>query len=132
MFGGQSRELDKKSFALKFNSSTGGKLHYKVFDNKDLVEFNTLVLRSGSQDQTSSMIRDEFNSTMLINYGTLDAQAAKPVVLYINGKYWGVYFLREKINTDFIENNYNADGSITIPEVLRPYMGGKDKIIPKK
>lgn len=28
----------------------------------------------------------------------------------------------------FLENNYNADGSITIPEVLRPYMGGKEKI----
>ena len=28
----------------------------------------------------------------------------------------------------FIENNYNEDGSITIPEVLRPYMGGIDKI----
>ena len=27
-----------------------------------------------------------------------------------------------------VENNYNADGSITIPEVLRPYMGGKEKI----
>ena len=27
-----------------------------------------------------------------------------------------------------LENNYNADGSITIPEVLRPYMGGKEKI----
>ena len=27
-----------------------------------------------------------------------------------------------------IENNYNEDGSITIPEVLRPYMGNKEKI----
>ncbi|MDO4962878.1 MAG: serine--tRNA ligase [bacterium] len=27
-----------------------------------------------------------------------------------------------------IENNYNEDGSITIPKVLRPYMGGKEKI----
>ncbi len=27
-----------------------------------------------------------------------------------------------------IENNYNEDGSITIPEVLRPYMGGKERI----
>ena len=32
----------------------------------------------------------------------------------------------------FIENNYNEDGSINIPEALRPYMGGKDIIIPKK
>ena len=31
----------------------------------------------------------------------------------------------------FLENNYNQDGSINIPEVLRPYMGGTDKIIPK-
>ena len=31
----------------------------------------------------------------------------------------------------FLENNLNADGSVTIPEVLRPYMGGKDKLIPK-
>ena len=29
-----------------------------------------------------------------------------------------------------IENNYNEDGSINIPKVLQPYMGGKEKIIP--
>ena len=28
----------------------------------------------------------------------------------------------------FLENHYQEDGSITIPEVLRPYMGGKEKI----
>ena len=28
----------------------------------------------------------------------------------------------------FLENNYNEDGSINVPEVLRPYMGGKEKI----
>ncbi len=32
----------------------------------------------------------------------------------------------------FLENNYNEDGSINIPEILRPYMGGIDKIVPKK
>ena len=32
----------------------------------------------------------------------------------------------------FLENNYNEDGSINIPEVLRPYMGGIDKLLPKK
>ena len=32
----------------------------------------------------------------------------------------------------FLENNYNEDGSINIPEVLRPYMGGTEKLIPKK
>ena len=32
----------------------------------------------------------------------------------------------------FLENHLQADGSVTIPEVLRPYMGGNDKIVPKK
>ena len=32
----------------------------------------------------------------------------------------------------FLENNYNEDGSINIPKVLRPYMGGKEKIKPIK
>ncbi|MBQ3408966.1 MAG: serine--tRNA ligase [Clostridia bacterium] len=31
-----------------------------------------------------------------------------------------------------IENNYNEDGSVTVPEVLRPYMGGLEKIVPVK
>ena len=30
-----------------------------------------------------------------------------------------------------IENNYNEDGSITVPEILRPYMGGTEKIVAK-
>lgn len=32
----------------------------------------------------------------------------------------------------FLENNLQADGSVSIPEALRPYMGGKDKLIPNK
>ena len=31
----------------------------------------------------------------------------------------------------FLENNLQADGSVLIPEVLRSYMGGKDKLVPK-
>ena len=32
----------------------------------------------------------------------------------------------------FLENNLQADGTVLIPEVLRPYMGGKDKLVPQK
>ncbi|MCR4891417.1 MAG: serine--tRNA ligase [Lachnospiraceae bacterium] len=32
----------------------------------------------------------------------------------------------------FLENNLQADGTVAIPEVLRPYMGGKEKLVPKK
>ena len=32
----------------------------------------------------------------------------------------------------FLENNLQADGSVNIPEALRPYMGGQEKLVPKK
>ena len=53
----------------------------------------------------------------------------------------GNYFLHTLNNTvvasprgliAVLENNYNEDGTLTIPEVLRPYMGGKDKLVPVK
>lgn len=53
----------------------------------------------------------------------------------------GTYFVHTLNNTvlatpraliAFLENNINADGSINIPKVLQPYMGGKEKIVPIK
>ena len=53
----------------------------------------------------------------------------------------GTYFLHTLNNTvvasprgliAFLENNVQADGSILIPKVLRSYMGGKERILPKK
>ena len=32
----------------------------------------------------------------------------------------------------FLENNLNEDGTVSIPEALRPYMGGTEKLVPKK
>ena len=64
-----------------------------------------------------------------------DAQARR-LRIRVNGES-GKYFAHTLNNTvvapprmliAFLENNMNADGSINIPEVLRPYMGGKAKI----
>ncbi len=53
----------------------------------------------------------------------------------------GNYFLHTLNNTvlatprgliAFIENNYNADGTVSIPVALRPYMGGTEKLVPIK
>ena len=64
-----------------------------------------------------------------------DAQARR-LKIRINGKD-GKHFAHTLNNTvvapprmliAFLENNLNADGSVNIPEALRPYMGGKEKI----
>ena len=68
-----------------------------------------------------------------------DAQARR-LKIRVNGKE-GKYLAHTLNNTvvapprmliAFLENNLKADGTVSIPEVLRPYMGGKDKLVPKK
>ena len=68
-----------------------------------------------------------------------DAQARR-LGIRIHGKD-GNYFAHTLNNTcvapprmliAFLENHLQADGTVTIPEVLRPDMGGKDKLVPKK
>ena len=68
-----------------------------------------------------------------------DAQARR-LKIRVNGKD-GKYLAHTLNNTvvapprmliAFLENNLNEDGSVNIPVALRPYMGGKDKIVPVK
>ena len=68
-----------------------------------------------------------------------DAQARR-LNIRINGKD-GKYYAHTLNNTvvapprmliAFLENNLNEDGTVSIPEALRPYMGGTEKLVPKK
>ena len=68
-----------------------------------------------------------------------DAQARRLKIRVADGKQ--KYFAHTLNNTvvapprmliAFLENNLEADGSVRIPEALRAYMGGKEKLIPKK
>lgn len=109
LFGGTTRDLEKKSFSLKFQKRYGeSELHYQVFENRDNSIYNTLVLRSGSQDYSESMIRDSL-MTSIMEDTEVDVQAMKPVILYINGEYWGIYYLIEKVDEDFVSAHYNVD-----------------------
>ena len=67
-----------------------------------------------------------------------DAQARRLGIRYKSDK--GTAFAHTLNNTvvapprmliAFLENHLNADGSVDIPEVLRPYMGGKEKLLPR-
>ena len=68
-----------------------------------------------------------------------DAQARR-LKIRVNGEN-GKYFAHTLNNTvvapprmliAFLENNLNADGSVSIPKALQPYMGGMEKIVPSK
>lgn len=69
-----------------------------------------------------------------------DAQARR-LKIRVKGKDKNKYFAHTLNNTvaapprmliAFLENNLNRDGSVNVPEALRPYMGGKEMLVPKK
>ncbi|MBQ5932570.1 MAG: serine--tRNA ligase [Lachnospiraceae bacterium] len=69
------------------------------------------------------------------NLGDAQARRLRIRVAGENGKYFAhtlnnTVVAPPRMLIAFLENNLNADGSVNIPEVLRPYMGGKEKIMP--
>lgn len=107
IFGGYSRINAKKSFKFKFKRKYGaGKLHYKLFDNRDFSDFDCIVMRTGGQDAYYTLIKDDLASYLMDDL--LDVMATRPTVFYINGEYYGIYWLREKVNKHFIASHYNV------------------------
>jgi len=114
LFGGSTRGLPKKSFTLKFRKRYGmASLNYQTFENRDYSNFNSLILRSGSQDQEYTFFRDALMTSLADGVTNLSVQAYKSVILYINGEYWGVYNIREQVDDDFISNNFNVQNEGT-------------------
>ena len=71
------------------------------------------------------------------NLGDAQARRLKMRVVGESGKYLphtlnNTVVAPPRMLIAFLENNLNEDGSVNIPEALRPYMGGKEKIVPSK
>ena len=111
IFGGFSRSFGQKSLSILFRDKYGAaELNYQLFGEDGLDSYEAFVFRSTGQDVYRAHMRDALMTTMyedLLDETT--CQDARPVVLYINGEYWGIYFIREKINEHFIAGNYNVD-----------------------
>ena len=109
LFGGSARWLSKKSYSIRFKNEYGAdNLVYSLFDNRDTAVYESLVLRSGSQDYERAFFRDILGTSLVDEYTLVDTQSYKSAILYINGEYYGIYNIREKINDDFIANHYNV------------------------
>ena len=101
--GQGSRQLKKKSFSVRFRAKYGtGRLEYKMFENSSVTSFNALVLRSGSEDADRAFFRDEFLTSLTAEtMPEVLYQEYKPVNLFIDGQYFGVYYIRERVTDAF-------------------------------
>ena len=109
LHGNDSRFGAKKNYQLRFRAEYGAsKLNYRLFDSRDIDEFNSLLLKGGSEDWGTAMLRDELATSIADGTTTLYTQAMKPVVVYLAGEYWGVHHLRERFSNDYVASHMNV------------------------
>lgn len=109
LHGNDSRKGSKKNYKLLFRAEYGqGKLEYPLFENRNITEFNSLLLKGGSEDWGAAMIRDELATSVVDGTTELYTQAKKPVVLYMMGEYWGVFHLRERFDEHYVASHLDV------------------------
>jgi hypothetical protein len=96
-------------------------LEQKLFSYSERDEYQRIILRASGDDnypsigdedhEGSTHIRDEYVHELVKKSGMkMDVRASERYVVYLNGKYWGVYAIREKPDDhDYTDFTYNQD-----------------------
>ena len=115
--GNATRSFPQKSLKLKANRLYGNEVfRQKFFGKKGVKSYTSLVIRNSGNDNRKTLFADLLMHN-LAKKSNVIVQAGKPIVLYINGNYWGIYNLRERIDLHMIAKKENAEiEDITILE----------------
>ena len=100
--GHSARVNAQKSIALYARKSWGAdRFRFNPFPTRDYTEYKSLLLRAANSDTYATRLRDVVASSLAEGQGIL-YQDHVVIQVYINGRYWGHYNLREKINKYFV------------------------------
>ena len=115
--GNRARRYPQKGLKIYAREEYGKKrFKYRFFETTPVNDFKHLVIKSFSSLYPFSGVQDYICTQMALSIG-LEAGHSRPVVLFINGEYWGIYFLQEKMDARYLEDHFG------IP-VERPYIVG--------
>ena len=109
LFGGFSRMLPQKSLAIFARSRYGEKrFKYAIFEDRDSEKYKSFILRNSGGDFLRTHLRDAF-MTQLAKPTGIAIQEYRPAVVFINGEYWGIQNIREKISEHYLHANFDVD-----------------------
>lgn len=99
LHGQFSRAEKQQAFKVIARSEYGAnRFPAAIFSNRDYTEYQSFLLRSSGQDTDKTRMRDSILSGLAAGTSVM-YQETEICVLYLDGKYWGQYYLRERINT---------------------------------
>ncbi|MFD1553030.1 hypothetical protein DNU06_11930 [Putridiphycobacter roseus] len=109
LFGGYSRMLPQKSLAIIARSKYGKKrFEYPIFKERKNKKYKSFIIRNSGGDFKRTQLRDAF-MTQLAKPTGVAVQAYEPAIVFINGRYWGIQNLREKISEHYLAANFDVD-----------------------
>ncbi len=110
IFGACSRRAEQKSLSIFARGKYGkNEFDYKLFQEKDLDKFKSFIIRNSGNDIRHTMLRDGMMQTLVKDRMDVDYQEYQPAIIFLNGEYWGILNIREKINEDYLESNHGVD-----------------------
>lgn len=108
IFGAYSRLYQQKGFALIARSEYGpSSFDHAFFENRDIDSYKSIILRASGQENQLTKIRDIVATSLVDGTTNLKTQAYRQAVVYLNGKYFGIYNIREKVTKYFLAEHYN-------------------------
>ena len=109
IYGNYSRAYPQKSLTIFARGAYGSPaINYQVFPEKNIESFEAIVLRNSGNDFDNTHFRDGLVSILADRAG-VTTQAFRPAVVYLNGEYWGIQNIREKINEHFVATHFPID-----------------------
>lgn len=112
IFGGWSRVNEQRSLSIFARGQYGtSEIDYPLFPQQPYDKYQAVVLRNSGNDWLNTMIRDA-SLTSLMEGADIEFQDHRSTVTYINGEYWGIYNLREKVNEHFLASKKNVDADL--------------------
>ncbi|MFW6347418.1 MAG: CotH kinase family protein, partial [Cyclonatronaceae bacterium] len=123
--GGTSRARPRKSLRIYSRSDYGETwMNYPFFPDKNIGQYKRLLLRNGGNDWGKAIIRDGFMQSLLRGLN-LDMQHFRPAIVFINGEYWGIHNIRDRLDDRYLETHYGLEEEeITILEGNASYESG--------
>ena len=106
------QQLDQKPMSIELDDRWGAEtLDYQLFEDREFTAFTEFLLRPGGQDGDKTFLREGMVNTVIRDTMDIEYQAYRPVRLYLNGEYYGLYNIREKQDLDYIHLNHpEVDG----------------------
>lgn len=114
IYGNWSRANAQKSMAFFCRKAYGSEeMKYKIFKERPFDQFKNLVLRNSGNDWNETMFRDGLMTGLTLGLD-IDQQAFRPATIFLNGEYWGILNMREKVNEHYIAANHDVDPDAVI------------------